>query len=81
MALEGEVEGAEALPLFVPSLVSIRIPRPGAATALAPKELRQMANPDDFNSARRTYDAFINMAKWGTIVTVIVVAIVVLLIA
>ncbi|MDR7104015.1 aa3-type cytochrome c oxidase subunit IV [Croceicoccus sp. BE223] len=40
-----------------------------------------MASQDNMKAARSTYDSFIAMAKWGTIVCAIVAAIVVMIIA
>lgn len=40
-----------------------------------------MANPDNMKAARSTYDGFIQMAKWGTIVCAIIVALVITIIS
>jgi len=40
-----------------------------------------MASQDNMKAARSTYESFISMAKWGTIVCAIVAAIVVIIIA
>ncbi|AKM10178.1 aa3-type cytochrome c oxidase subunit IV [Croceicoccus naphthovorans] len=40
-----------------------------------------MANPENMKAARSTYEGFIAMTKWGTIVCAIVAAIVIAIIA
>ncbi len=40
-----------------------------------------MATHDNMKAARSTYDGFISMAKWGTIVCTIIAAVVVMIIA
>lgn len=36
---------------------------------------------DNMKAARQTYDGFINMAKWGTVICILIAALVVKLIA
>lgn len=40
-----------------------------------------MASGDNMQNARETYDGFIGLVKWGSVVTIAVTALVVLLIA
>ena len=40
-----------------------------------------MASGNDMKAAEQTYDGFVSMVKWGSIVSAIAVAVVILLIA